>query len=367
MIRPQASLRRETGSWTTNIETLGGHRYRAHKPDGYRCDTNFDIEQVGDILVANQSLPGKGRDHAVVASQCDGLTLEDVTVYASPVFGFLELGCHGAVYRRCKIDRRPPETDPVQRGLRRFRSLNADAFHSIDATKGPAIIGCVAKFQGDDCVNIHGTYCLVMAGRGNEVRAVARSESEFAPGDEISFMPYSGPRPANARAVSIQADAPINPTERAYIQKMPLDESIRKALLGPKAHFFILTLDRPVSLAMGAGLCAAGRVGDGCVVRDCDFGFNRSRGIIIKASHAKVIGNKISHTWMTAILAAPEFFWWLEAGCPDHLAIRDNTIIGCRGAPIDLTVRGGDNQPIPGGALRDLEIHGNTIVPGIRP
>ena len=110
-------------------------------------------EQIGDILVTNQRSASGTGDHAIVATDCGALNLEDITLYASPLFGFLELRCDGTNYRRCKIDRRPQAKDFVKRSLRRLRSLNADAFHSIQATKGPAIVGCTAKFQDDDCVN----------------------------------------------------------------------------------------------------------------------------------------------------------------------------------------------------------------------
>jgi len=118
---------------------------------------------------------------------------------------------------------------------------------------------------------------------------------------------------------------------------------------------------------MGSEICAADLAGSGCVVRDCDFGYNRSRGIIIKASRAKVARNKTTHTWMTAILASPEFFWWLEAGCPRHVQITDNTIIGCRGPAIEVKAPGGHGQSLPVGTLDDIVIRGNDILQSAWP
>lgn len=360
-------LRRETGSWDTNFDELGHGRYRIFKPKGYRYDAHWDTEQAGDILVANhRSFNGTG-DHAVVADHCVGLKLEDVTLYASPAFGFLEYRCDGSTYLHCKVDRRPQSADPVRRELRRFRSLNADAFHSIDAIKGPAIIGCTAKFQGDDCVNIHGTYHMVMASHGNQLRVAALHELGIEPRDAVEFIPYQGLRPPNGSVVKIEPDGPVNEVEKTFIQALPLDENIRRGLLSSHAHFYKITVSQPVALPMGSGICASERVGNGCVVRDCDFGYNRSRGIIVKASRAKVTGNKLTRTWMTAVLVAPEFFWWLEAACPDHVLIKDNTIIGCRGAAIEVTARGGDGKPLPAGALRDIIVRDNTIIQSVRP
>ena len=81
-----------------------------------------------------------------------------------------------------------------------MRSLNADAFHSKDAAKGPAIIGCTARFQGDDCVNINGRYHYVCGRRGRRVRiAVLDNEPKIKVGDPVEFQPCSCPTPGRVR------------------------------------------------------------------------------------------------------------------------------------------------------------------------
>ena len=308
-------LRREMTGWEEGFEPRGTHRYRISKPKGYRYQDKWDTEQVGDILVTNQRSAAGTGDHAIVATRCTGLRLEDMTLYAAPCFGFLEHLCDGTTYYRCKIDRRPLAQDLVKRGFPRLRSLNADAFHSIEAVKGPAIIECTAKFQGDDCVNIHGTYHLVIASHENQLRVLVPTERRLTiePADAVEFLPYEGKRPADAVALKAELDAPLTEPEWAFVEKLQMDASIHQRLLSTQAQVFKLTLDRAVPLPMGSGICSGKRVGNGCVVKGCDFGYNRSRGIIIKASQAKVLGNTITHSWMTAVLVAPEFSWWHEA------------------------------------------------------
>jgi urease beta subunit len=259
--------------------------------------------------------------------------------------------------------------DPVKRGFPRLRSLNADAFHSIEAVKGPAIIECVAKFQGDDCVNIHGTYHLVTASHENELRVAVAAGGRLTiePGDEVEFLPYEGKRPADARAVKAEPDAPLTETEWAFIEKSQMDASLHQRLLSSQARVFKLTLDRAVPLPMGSGVCSGNRVGNGCLVTDCDFGFNRSRGIIIKASRAKVIANRISHSWMTAVLVAPEFFWWHEAASSSDVLIEGNGILGCRCPAIEVVAPGANGQPLPSGAHRNITIRRNTIAQSVWP
>ena len=359
-------LRRETTGWSKEFQALGDHRYRIAKPPGYRFRENSDTERVGDILVTNNAFPAKAGGHAISLSQCTGVTLEDVTVYSSPCFGFIEDRCDGDTYLRCRIDRRALGDDPVKRTFARMRSLNADAFHSTEAAKGPAILDCTAKFQGDDCVNIHGVYHLVTGSNGSTLRVAALGRMTIEPGDPVEFLPYSGERPADAVTVKIEPDAGITEAEKAFIRKLSLNDQNKQRLLGGNAMFFKVTLDRAVPLAMGSAVCSARHVGNGFVVKGCDFGYNRSRGILIKASHGEVSGNKITNGWMAAVLIAPEF-WWFEAASASDVAIKDNIIIGCRRPAIEVIAQGGNNQPLPSGAHRGIRILGNTFTQSVWP
>ena len=167
-----------------------------------------------------------------------------------------------------------------------MRSLNADAFHSVEAVHGPAILGCTAKYQGDDCVNIHGTYHLVTGCRGATLRVAAMGRMTIEPGDPVEFLPYEGRRPADAVAVKIEPDETIKEQERSFIRKLEILPQHKELLLEGRAKFFKLTLDRAQGLPAGSAVCSGKRVGNGFVVRGCDFGYNRSRGILIKASRA---------------------------------------------------------------------------------
>lgn len=354
-------LRRETGGWAKVFEPLGNHRYRIAKPLGYHFAADWDTEQVGDILATRNCFPDGAKGHAVNSTRCTGLELEDVTVYASSDFGFVENYCDGSTYLRCKVDRRPPETDPVKRGFPRMRSLNADGFHMANAKKGPSIIECTAKFQGDDCVNIHGFYQLVTRCSGNELRVVMLQDQKIAPGDPVEFLPMEGKRPPDAVALKVEPDAePMTGAETEFLKKIKLFPAHKAWLLGGKAPFYKITLDRPVTLPMGSAICSGNSVGNGFLVKDCDFGYNRSRGILIKASHGQVIGNTITHGWMAAVLVSPEY-WWLEAASSSDVLIRGNKIVGCRRPAIEIVAPGGNGKPLPSGAHSNISVIENSI------
>jgi hypothetical protein len=359
-------LRRTDAGWAQEVQPRGGHCYRVAKAVHYHYRPEWDTEQVGDILVATNRFPAHAGGHAIEASHCVGLKLEDVTLYTSPCFGFLEHACDGSTYLRCKIDRRPAADDPVRRGLPRMRSLVADAFHSVEARKGPAIIECTAKFMGDDCVNIHGSYHFVMASGGRELRVVTADRMTIEAGDPVEFLPFAGQRPPDAVAVKCERDAPLTDAEKAFFKKVNLNPHYKQRLLSGAALGFKVTLDREVSLPVGSAICSGNRSGNDFLVKGCDFGYNRSRGILIKASRGQVVGNKITHGWMAAVLVSPEY-WWSESASSSDVVVAGNVIDGCRRAAIEIVAPGGNDQPLAAGAHRNLSIVGNTITASAWP
>lgn len=361
-----ATLRRGDVQWMDEIHPLGNRRYRITKSERktarYKFDPTVDTEEIGDIIIAKSATNSSGSPHAVELRGCHGVRLQDITLFASPSFGFLERGCHGTTYLRCVIDRRPPESDPVARAIPRMRSLNADAFHSKDATLGPAILSCTARFMGDDAVNINGRFHFVRSGNGNQVRiAIIDHNTTLGHGDTVAFLPFLGHRPPDAKVISREPDhEPLTEAEKSFIQALRLDANMRRSLLNEKARFFILTLDRDIAVPPGTLICSADRLGHGFSIKDCDFGENRSRGILIKASNGEITGNRITNTRMHAILVSPEF-WWMEAGMSSNLLIRDNHIQGSMRTPIEIHARGGGLEILPAGTLRDISILNNRI------
>jgi Right handed beta helix region len=357
-----STLRRGDAQWNDEIKSLGERRHRVSKAKGYHFDPAEDTEQTGDILVMKNIYGKPGSPHAIEMRDCKGLRFEDVTLFASPSFGFFERSCESTTYLRCIVDRRDPADDPVKRVLPRVRSLNADAFHSKEAPIGPAILSCTARFMGDDAVNINGRYHYIRSSKGRELHiAILDDASTLNVGDPVEFIPYSGPRPPDAKVVERRPDpAPLTNKEKTFIRRLRMDERMRASLLGEEAQFYIITLDREVPLPPGSALCCPLRLGHGFAVKDCNFGDNRSRGILIKASKGEVSGNRITNSRMAAVLISPEF-WWMEAGMSSDVMVRDNIIQGCLQTPIQVHARGGNRQILPVGALHNISILNNRI------
>jgi parallel beta-helix repeat protein len=245
-----------------------------------------------------------------------------------------------------------------------LRSLDADAFHSNGAIKGPAFLECAAKFMGDDCINIHGDYHLITHSEGAKLRVLAKGAMNIRPGDPVELVLYNGQRLPDAKVVAVEAAGTILDQERVFLSRQNMDADLKSGRSLRDAC--AITLDREADLPMGSLICAANRVGNGFSVKGCDFGFNRSRGILIKASHGEVSGNHLEGCQMSAILVTPEY-WWLEAGSSSAVLISGNRIRDCGGVAICVEAEGGNGRIAPAGAHRDITITGNTVEGCARP
>jgi hypothetical protein len=183
----------------------------------------------------------------------------------------------------------------------------------------------------------------------------------IAVGDSVELFAYDGRRLPNAKVVNMERAGKINAEEKAFLVQQSLHERFRT---GWNANAWKVTLDRAVELPRGSLIASADRMGNGFVVQGCDFGFNRSRGIIIKASEGKVINNKLTENWMPAILVAAEC-WWLESGNADNVEIRGNIISGCHEQAILVCAHSGsgliNGKPALAGAHRHIVIADNSM------
>ena len=362
IFRPDTRTLRGGDRYLEKVEAVDPRHLRLTRPNG----SASDAEQVGDLIViGSQDAPGGSVPHGVVCAGNVNVKLEDITLYASNCFGFLEYGCDASTYLHCRIGRRVD--DPFPRADPRLRSLNADAYHSTGATRGPAYLNCAAGFMGDDCVNIHGDYHMIMSAAGKTLRVLAKQTMNIRPGDPVELVSHDGNRLPDAQAVEVEPTDGIHDAERAFLLEQHMDQGLRTAS-GGLTKAYTVTLDRPIDVSMGSIICSSNRIGNGFAVKGCDFGLNRSRGILIKASNGEISDNTITGSRLEAILVAPEY-WWLEAGSSSNLKITGNTISGCGDIPIHVWAQAGDGRTAPAGVHRNILISGNTInnspLPGI--
>lgn len=353
IFRPDTRTLRCEAPGLKSVEATDEKHLRVTKNNG---NAN-DLEQVGDIIaIGSEYAPGGSIPHAIFLEKSSNVRLENVDLWASNCFGFLEVDCDGTTYFRCHIDRRPLASDFMMRADARIRSLDADAYHSKFAVKGPQLIECSAKFMGDDAVNINGSYSMVTQSNGAQIRVLAKDRALEA-GEPVELWTYEGVRLPDAKVVKVEADGKINDDEKAFLLKQRMDEGIRTRW---NADAYKVTLDRAVELPLGSLIASTQRMGNGFLVQGCDFGFNRSRGILIKASNGKVVGNKITGSRMMAILVAPEY-WWLESGSSNNVEIQGNIISDCDDVGIEVVAHAGTGKLAPSDAHRNIIVSGNKI------
>jgi hypothetical protein len=356
VFRPDTRVLRRETPHIEKLEVVDDAHLRLTKAGGGPTDP----EEVGDIVVINAvHAPGGFAAHAIDCHDCDRVVLEDVTVHASNCFGFLEHDCEATVYRRCRYDRRPPATDLAAREPR-IRSGNADAFHSKHARIGPRYLECVARFMGDDAVNICGDYHLVMASTGTSLRVLAKRDMNLEVGADVELFDYDGRRLADARVAAIREAASITPEEAHWLAPQRMDAGLRTNTGGLLTKGYEVDLDREVALPRGSVIASTRRMGNGFVIDRCTFGFNRSRGILIKASRGTITDCILEGSWICGILVAPEW-WWLESGSSSDLTITGNRIANCPTPGIVVQARGGNGRVSPAGGHRNIRIVGNSF------
>jgi len=326
--------------------------------------SNYNVanshEEIGDIAVIG-SQKNRHIPHAIVPNGCNGLVMEDVTLYAGTTFGFFETNCSGSQYINCKIDRRPLTTEIVERDVRRMRSINADGFHSKHASVGPKYIGCIARYNGDDGIAVNGHYHVIAATEGNKLTVVPKGGNDLnlSVGDTAELVSYTGERIEDAliTVISKGYTAPSS-SVKVFLQNQTFHGAADNTYQASNVYY--VTLNRTVDLPMGSLIASANKIGNGFEVRNCTMGPNRSRGIIIKAGNGVITENKLVSNWGQAIKLAPEYSW-LEAGSGSNIEISDNVITECHDAAIAVYAYGGNGETAPAGAHKNIIISGNNI------
>ena len=325
----------------------------------YRVSGGIDRRgEVGDIAVWSLGeYSRKTENCAFLLTACTGCTLENCTVYATPMgCGFAELAADRNTYRGCKLTRCPPTKDPVTRGVKRMRSGNHDAFNSRRSFTGPLIENCCFAFHCDDDVNISGYFALVTGQNGRNLRVCPFGGLvPCAVGDSCQVMTASGERPADVSVMGCKDEGVLSPDDRAFIDSFYLYPGVKETI----SRVYEVTIDRDIDLPRGSVIISNRRQGNGFVIRDSDFGPNRARGLLIKASDGIIENNRIGGVEGNPVMIAPEV-QWLEGGISSDLKIIGNKM-KANGGGVLIAGNNMMNNPLPFGAHRNIVLEHNTV------
>jgi hypothetical protein len=324
----------------------------------------IDAMAVGDYVVLNRQARVP---HTIFLTRSNHCTLRNVTLLTSATFGFMESDCSSNHYDGLVIK---PGPMPEGATLPRFLSSHADGFHSKHAKVGPLVENCNLQQMGDDGIAINGDFLLAMAMDMSSSQPtvdviVKRDEIYTQVGDRVLGLKINTGVPmGQSKVMRVEKiDLPTDDILKARSQY--LNRILRKDVFARTVYR--LTLDRPIKIVPGDLLSCPDRNGSGFVVRHNVVGFNRARGLLIKASDGIIENNTIDQTFLAGIVLAPEIHNWMEADFSRNVIIRNNTIKGVNrtvGNPgyyfagaISVTGSGA----MPAGGQRNITIENNTI------
>ncbi|WP_272961341.1 T9SS type A sorting domain-containing protein [Barnesiella viscericola] len=324
--------------------------------------------EIGDFVSFDVKAEGNTQAHTFIITECSHMNFENVTVYDSNCFSFLEYSGNANRYYRCVVTRRLG--DP-RFEVDRLRAGSADCFHSKFATVGPTVEECKFEYTGDDCIAINGRFYPVYNANPQEkslcylTSTSSMSDNYVRAGDELVCVNNDGSIRGKAIVKSVAQIMPSVAERQATFAKLTTVTGADTYVYGVKAY-----LDTWIDgVDVGDVVYSNGRIGRGFKVLRDTVGGNRSRGILLKSSEGIVDGCVVRNTAMSGIALAPEFYW-MEAGCPSNVIIRNNTIENCmyhadmgssQFAALVCVSQAPNGQFAPAGSLNDISIYNNTI------
>lgn len=296
---------------TNSVEGMSGGRLKL--TNTFLSAPGRSIQQ-GDLL----SIFHRGAT-TVLTNECAGLVFTNVNIYSSPGFGVNEgSGDCGTVFRNCKI---VPGPKPAGATQERIRSVNADGMHWGNVKKGPTLENCTITHGGDDGINIQGFFFHVLTVAGNKIVVSPKWDTPLKVGETIEGYDAQYNAIGTAKITAFRAyndSSKVSQIEALYrdYDKATYDRSL----------LYEITLDKALNLSYGSHITSLDRIGSGAVVRNCTFGYNRARGIVVKGHDIVIENNKIIGSDLPAIVAHADILW-CESGFPVNVTIRNNTII----------------------------------------
>ena len=319
-------------------EVVGPQRIRVRAPDA----AALGRRRVGHRVLYRYTIYG----HSVfVVDASRDTAFRDIGIERCPSFGATILPLsENVLFERFCI--RAPDGD------RALYAANADGIHVVGLAGRLVLRGCRFRGLGDDALNVHAKAAAI---ESFDPATGALSVACRDPGGGKARLPRGWARPGDALAVY---DA---------------------ATLLPKGRLSVTSWrDSGRGVAPPVGDAAGIAPGDfvanerdfpSVEIEDCAVENSRARGFLLQTRHVRVRGCAFRGLALPAVLVAPDFRRWFEAGPAEDVEISGCTFEKCgmNGSPANLgavTVKTShDAGPgnCPAGVHRDLRIVGNAF------
>ena len=244
--------------------------------------------------------------HCFQLASNSGLTVEDVRILSCPGAAFTIAGKQrDTLLRRVTI--RPPADDP-----KRVISCTADHVHVVKSRGNLRLEDCDFALGADDCLNVHDVTAWAPEVRGADALEVRNGAGSFDVGDEIEIR-----------------NADYSPCTNA------LRRVVRKEPVAGKPQAAAVFFDGPVppkTHKYGFVLFNRSYCSDGVVLKNCTFGGNRARGVIIQCNDVLIENCRFWHTENEAlkIMTGWTEDLWCEGVGVTNCVVRNCTFDNCQ-------------------------------------
>ncbi|MEN8255492.1 MAG: glycosyl hydrolase family 28-related protein, partial [Verrucomicrobiota bacterium] len=284
-------------------------------------------------------------DFAVMAESCSGITIKDVSVYASAglTTGFFH--CSGVKVDGLVVGLKP--------GSNRLLSTNGDCVHAGGCTDGLLIENCHFEGMPDDGINIHGRSGLVISNVTDTVKWIGMQRPAiYAIDDVVQFM--------NNTEGGIRGTAILTSAVKLndYVWEITLDTPMPDLM----ADIAWVDCDKFNDLS---------RCGQGSIIRNNFVGSHRGRETVLSTHDVVVTNNHFfnpSLSWNSLSLENNYKYYSEGPGCY-NVTIADNTFEGGTNRwSWSAAAVGIHNQlnfswdPTPTYDSWNIEIRGNTFI-----
>jgi hypothetical protein len=313
--------------------------------------------RAGD-LVALFVMYGGGSN--ISMRDCEAVRLENITNHAASAFAYHESkGKGGNQYVGCKLTRRP--------GTNRLMASRADCFHSALMEKGPLIENCEFSHSGDDLINIHGFFGLILqVVSPKECIVVSPYGQILGVGSKLQFSDPEAsamPREATVQSVEEIRDSAVLAEAKTLPEVLLQEQKLRIRELSNN-HVARVVSEQEVPLQKYDAVSCPDYSGRGAVIRGNHLHDGHIRGILLKSHDVLVEGNRIERTGHGGIVLDPEIFW-LEGPFCRNIRVLDNTLVENGRASFDLAGFGVSHAAIQVGVHFGKRLFPRTLVSGI--
>ncbi len=238
---------------------------------------------------------------AVDLAGCSAVHIEHTGIYDSPGMGILEDGGQGHnVFDHVRIVRRP--------GTNRLYACCADGIHSRLMAHGPIIENCEISCNGDDIINLHGYFALVVRQTApNRFVVASYADQKLQPAQSLSFYRF--------HQVSRISRTPIT----SVIPDGNSDDTALAAALAKKLHIILpdgplrtVTVNSPVICNPGTLINTHADQSAGFVIKNCYFHDSLGRCLLLNGACNGIVANNIWRNIQNGACLHMESWYYLE-------------------------------------------------------